>query len=733
VNRFRALGVLAALAGGCGAAVPQRAPIGRLVAPASPPPEPRLQPTLAYRAELQTLAGSPVRDVLSVVALAREDVWALARGNPKPGEQPDELSAHLLHFDGRAWTDHGAPSVPFAKEVFAEQHPAAVGTFRAFTLAQSPRGTLLVIGGRFDEAKRMCVLERVGGVLRERRELFAVLAGIKTVLGAEGDMTYAASPSGREVLCVGTPDADGRPKCVEVAPGKLPALLPWGQLRTLESVLSKAERGTNDSLTPIVFEGETLWKTAGWASRAADLWTIAAGMLRRWDGTRLADVDVPMTVDGVWGAGPTGDRWLTGSKGIVRFDGAAWWRVLGVEPGGLGVAGAQGAEPWVFGAQGLWRVAPDPAAAPDIVGVAGPVARDAEPCAALPIASTDASARLERVALDVEGSTPLRVAIGVVQGPRGLIWFHDGRRVVEYDGARARLVHQVPAPAPYVCWSTPGPDNEGGMTCTDRGPSPIDCRRCVAPTAPGDGAMIAAEGLLRFAGSRLSGEPLAWPGLQALAVTPSGALWAVVGHADDALPHAVVRDARGLRLVRGLPTAGYADVAARADDDVWIAGALGPLEDVATPPAQEGVLVHFDGRAFSIHRGPDALLSVAASAKDEAWAVGARGAVLRVKAQRAEVGREAEPPIANDSVVDTLCVARAGRRLGVTLRGVSVAAPDDVWIVGDRSTLLHGDDKALRRVDTSSAGREAAFMAIIAPGATPGWVVGPSGIWRIVR
>ena len=57
-------------------------------------------------------------------------------------------------------------------------------------------------------------------------------------------------------------------------------------------------------------------------------------------------------------------------------------------------------------------------------------------------------------------------------------------------------------------------------------------------------------------------------------------------------------------------------------------------------------------------------------------------------------------------------------------------------MVGDGSTLLRWDGKALRRVDTGAAGKEAALSAVIAPGAKAsmgGWVAGPGGLFRIVR
>jgi hypothetical protein len=129
--------------------------------------------------------------------------------------------------------------------------------------------------------------------------------------------------------------------------------------------------------------------------------------------------------------------------------------------------------------------------------------------------------------------------------------------------------------------------------------------------------------------------------------------------------------------------------------------------------------VRFDGRTFTRHRAPDgALLSVAAAGPGEAWAVGLGGGVLHAKA----------------GVVEAFHLEReGGGRLPVVLRSVAAAGPDDVWIAGDGPTLLHWDGKALRRVDTGTVGQSAALSAILAPGAKPGWVAGPGGLWRLVR
>jgi hypothetical protein len=172
--------------------------------------------------------------------------------------------------------------------------------------------------------------------------------------------------------------------------------------------------------------------------------------------------------------------------------------------------------------------------------------------------------------------------------------------------------------------------------------------------------------------------------------------------------------------VAGLPAAAYADVAPRADDDVWFAAGLSSsIDDARAWPGGEGMLVWFDGRTFIRHRAPDgALLAVAAPAPAEAWAVGLAGGVVH----------------ARGGTMDAFhLVAEDGTRLQVTLRAAAAAGVEDVWIAGDLSTLLHWDGKSLLRIDASGAGRDATFTAVIAPSAAPGWVVGSSGIWRLAR
>ncbi|MRG97535.1 hypothetical protein [Polyangium spumosum] len=641
-------------------------------------PKPPWKPTVAYRASREGPAeGKPFHHVQSVAA-APGDVWVLGTGKPGP-EDP-----HLFHHDGRAWSDLGEPSMSFPKEVFAEGAPASASRFLPLGLGRSPTGALLVLGVRAGRgAYRLSVIERVGAGFRERRELRDTLAQIR--LGERTSPTYAASAGGREVLCDADPDVR---TCVEFGRGLTPRIL------------------ADD-------EGEG-------ARGKADVWSVAGTTLTHGSGAAAEEHESPLRLHAVWASGRD-DVWLTGVEGgVARFDGQRFWRILGIDGATrLSVTGSGRGDVWVFGEAGLWHVTPEPRAEADLEGTPSPLPNAAASSLVLSIAGPDPSYRLEPVVLDIDGERPLRSAVGIAEGPGGVVWLHEGARIVEYDGARARVLYQAPKPEPFFCWYAPEPDCNLCAQCTERKPRALDCQRCVAPAAKGEGVALAMEGGLSFQNGRSMPGTSPLAGLLAVAAGPSGAIWAVSA-ADDDLPRAMIQGPRGVRLVMGLPRAAYADVAVRADDEVWLAGGLTTgAAGGRTVPEGEGTLVRFDGRTFTRHRAPDgALLSVAAAGPGEAWAVGLAGGVLHVKG----------------GVVEALHLTREdGARWPALLRGVAASGPNEVWIVGDGSTLLRWDGKGLRRVDASAAGREAALSAVIAPiSSRPGWVVGPGGIWKVV-
>ncbi len=411
--------------------------------------------------------------------------------------------------------------------------------------------------------------------------------------------------------------------------------------------------------------------------------------MTHWDGKTFTSAAAPVPrATRVWGTARD-DVWIEGD-GLAHFDGKAWRRVAGLPPAALSLGSAPGE--LLLG--GLWTVTRDPGPQPDLEGAPAPAPPAAAPSRPLAVGPVDPSVHLERVTIDVEGGPPLRSALGVVEGPGGVVWLHDGHRLVEIDGARARLLYTAPPSAPLAC------------------------QRCAAPSGAGQGSFLSA-GLHTVAAGREAGANLYLPALLSVARAPSGAIWAVSASDDDDSPRAIVSGPNGARLVAGLPLAAYADVAPRADDDVWLAGGLGASRDEARAwPQGEGTLVHFDRHAFTRRRAPDgALLSVTATSPAEAWAVGVAGGVLHA---------------ARGAVEAFHLVAGDGTRIEGTLRAVA-AGEGEVWIAGDRSTLLRWDGAALRRVDASVTGVEGALTAVVAPGAQPGWVVGPGGIWRVVR
>jgi hypothetical protein len=684
-------------------------------------PAPGVRPTLAYRA--RPTAGPPLAEVRSVVALAPDDVWAV--GSPVP-YSVEVRQQELYHSDGKTWRRVDAP------ELRLLPHPILSGRedFWVDSLSRGPDGRLLVIGTQLSWSNvypalagvSLRVLERAGSRFRERPDLAPALA--KTAQHIEsnpGAPTYARGPGGREVLCLvdlclarGLPPSfrPGKDAAAPVSAGAPP----W-------TFFEWSSNGMWWKSRPIAFAGEKLWRLDAsgisrdgevlralpeptsqewlmydlWARDEDDVWALVANaqdpaFLTHWDGRAFHDVASPLPDPRtVWSSGRH-DVWIWGD-GLAHFDGKAWQRIAGA-PAGRFVPGLAPGEVWIVRTGSLFRVALDPNAQPDVEGATALAPPAVAPSRPLAVGPVDPSVRLERVSIDVDGGPPLTTALGVVEGPGGVVWLHDGHRLVEVDGARARLLYQAPPLAPLAC------------------------QRCAAPSGPGRGLFV-ARSLRAVAAGRAADEILWLPAVLSLARAPSGATWAVSASDDDGSPRAVVHGASGLRLVAGLPAAAYADVAPRADDDVWFAGGLGASSDDARAwPEGEGTLVRFDGRAFTRHRAPDgALHAVAATGPAEAWAVGAAGGVLHARSGAVEAFH---------------LVAEDGARLPVMLRAAA-AGPEEVWIAGDRSTLLRWDGTSLRRIDAKVAGRDAALTAVIAPGAKPGWVVGPGGIWRVVR
>ncbi len=685
------------------------------------PPSP-LMASLDFRAEPWPRAPD--------VVFGPADAWAL-----ESRFENDERERRLHHFDGKTWSHVPAP------EITLMSSPLLSGAteFNATSLARGPQGQLLVIGLEQTWSKvapamsgvALHVLERSGKDLRERRDLKKPSnATGQPIESSVSGPTYALGPGGREVFCVAdTCIAKGLSPSFRVEGGAPPKALEGGWI-----AFEWPDGAGWWENKPIVFAGEALWRLdkggvyrdgkkvheppsdeqlydefgygesrspparALWASGPNDVW-IAQGIvnygsvLLHWDGAAFTRVKAPLQfIEHIGGAGPN-DLWFAGD-GVARYDGRAMRRVAGI-PAGAIVPGASG-DVWI----GNWRVTARAGKTEDIEGKEASVPPVAAPSAPLALSAIEPGIRLDPILLTIPGERPLTAALGAEEGPtKGFVWFHDRQRIVEYDGASARLIHRA----------TPQ--------------TPLDGQRCAAIKAPGEGAFLSTGPdrmvALRTVAQGTTTDVVWLPALLAIGASPSGDVWAVSASSDDMSPRAVVAGRAGLRAVKGLPLAAYAGVSVRADNDVWLAGGLLATDDGTRAwPAGEGALVHFDGGAFTRHRAPDgALLAVSAVGPNEAWAVGLDGGLVHVK----------------DTTVRAYHVEVGGARLRVALRAVAARGPNDVWIAGDHAMLLRWDGSSLKRAGTGALPADTVFTAVIPPGDKQGYVVGPAGMWAIRR
>lgn len=193
---------------------------------------------------------------------------------------------------------------------------------------------------------------------------------------------------------------------------------------------------------------------------------------------------------------------------------------------------------------------------------------------------------------------------------------------------------------------------------------------------------------------------------RALSASGAGPVWAMCGD--------LLCGRRGGRTTHylGTPEGFFADLYSPVDADVWLAGGVASeAGHVSEWPQGGGVLAHFDGAAFTrFDVGEGALLAVDGQGAD-VWAVGLGGAVTRVT---------------ND---DVRTFRLPGRPI---LRDVLVRSPDDVWIVGDQSTVIRWDGARFEQV---SAGLPSKLLsltkvtsvdgALVASGPTRAFVIEP--------
>lgn len=663
--------------------------------------------TAAHAAVEVRLARERVSEVQGIAAAAPDDVWIVA-GHRRYGD--DGALPRVLHWDGRAITEVSRPKPAWRPEVISPGGKPVVGVLGLHGVVRGEGGPVLLVATRdlwhgLDEGpvrtddRAPCLFERDGGGFRERRDLFAAFARLGGSLGSSAPVIAAAGPGGRLVACV-----DGG--CVRAGDGP-PRVEPLGEgVGAIDAVafagpslLVGVDRGRDEGHLVlrdgkpwlVEIDGEPLPQIQAIAGAGPDDVWIAFGADRdgglvHFDGRRFAKAEVPLGV-------PTGlaatssALWVAARGGVGLHEGGVVKRIVGIEGSVRIVAAAGKDDVWVGGDDGLWHVTASPAE-PDLVLAA---AREVEPViarAALVTPGADDGAwRIERVTLPVEGDAPLRWALGVVARADGTTWLWDDHRLVEVRDGAARRLHQVPIPAR------------------------LDALRAAAPSGAGEGFFL-ADGLVRLASGRAVREAFSPPALTAVALAPAGALWAVSAGDDEDLPRVFRRTASGAQIVRGLPEAAWADVAAPADDEIWLVGGLSSTSIGSRRwPAGEGVLVHLEGRSYTHLRAPEgALLALAAGGRGEAWAVGVGGALVHMRGAQLEALRILGAP---------------------TLRAVAVGARGEVLAAGDDGALFRWERGELRRLEPATGGFGGTLSGVVAPGERPGWVVGPAGVFRI--
>ncbi|MFO0590346.1 MAG: hypothetical protein U0441_22580 [Polyangiaceae bacterium] len=690
-----------------------------------------------------TFVARPTPDERApLIVLAPDDAWTIEEDTTRM--LPIQT---LHHFDGETWTEVRMEALEATKSVRLGSKD-----FVATNLARGPKGQLLVLGyergwsalGPDIGSYELRVFERAAGAFRLRSDIAPAFRKtyLTNVFTTPGEVSYAVGPGGREIVCLMERClAHGLPASFRPPGGKPPVSTPaagwsffeWADGGRMEN---RAMIWAGDSLFRIDFDGFTRdgkelldtktvysditdgkyppppdpWGSASegryddqptrglWASGPEDVWVSVgwagdSSAIFRWNGKETVNLPCPLKwVDQIWGFGPE-DVWFSG-EGVAHYDGHEIRRIPGI-PAGKMVAGGPG-EVWI----GTFRLLRASATLPDLEGTPAPAPPFSQPSAPVDVSAAGSSLHMEDAKVKIPGQEPLAWALGASEGPGGLVWLHDLSRLVEVDGAGARVLYRA---------------SSGEQ---------LDGAEGAAPRSSGEGVFVATgpDGFstLRTVTKGHVDDIISWPGLSAVVPLPNGEAWVASATDVKAIAGALSLTATGLRNVAGLSEAAYASVAARATDDVWLAGGLTTAhEEVRPRPAGEGILVHFDGRAFTRYRGPDgALLSVVAVGPAEAWAVGYDGGVVHVKG----------------GVATAYHLERDKKPLRVPLRAVAATGPSDVWIVGEGSTVLRWDGKAFLRMDVASVGAGAALSAVVPPrDKVPGWLAGPRGIWRFTR
>jgi hypothetical protein len=649
--------------------------------------------------------------VVSLVPTGAAQVSALVthRKHRSDYDWNEDDNYEVAQIDGAKITRLPVPHVASKKEVFAKgTHAEKANLFidalalgpngNAWVLARRLNGDLCLTGdgvlGRFGGAGQ--ILEVSGGQVRERNDLF------QQFFDHFLSTPVAGAPEGTATLfCYGLE----APSCAAYDGATFRTLEPGAPITSVRRVgdafwlvtengaLLRTDAKKPEKPTPVLQpEGASFTAVAGASEKDAWADFKAPYLLLRFDGKAWTEVPAPAVGRSLSARAPD-DAW----SGRARWDGAKWSIVHGA-PAATAVLARSKDDVWLGDAAALWH---GTAPGPQVVRVPAPSSSDDAALPASPpleMGPPEARYSVERASLEVAGDAPLTGARAIAASPDGVLWLGDRDRVVEIDaGASRATVVRVQGRDAASRWLQPQAKGRGLLLERDEARSPD--RR---------------HELRTFDAGRATPEDVQLQGHEAVAVhaDPRGATW-IVGRtaAEEFAPHALVRDAKdtAFRVVLGLPSAAWTDVAATPDGGAWLAGGL------SDGPSGEGILFHAKGHlgeGSSVrYRAPATLLAVAAAGSDEAFAVGAGGALIHVLA--------------------TGTVARFTLPSGEWLRAVLALAPDDVWIGGDGGTLLHFDGRAAHPVDHPLGAHASITGLALSRGVV--WAASPSGVLRIAK
>lgn len=442
-------------------------------------------------------------------------------------------------------------------------------------------------------------------------------------------------------------------------------------------------------------------------SLGASLWIAGAGFLVRCDGERqeqsCREVQNPLTqIHQFFTESPT-SLWAAGDGGIAHYDGAAFRRIPTAFGNARYIVGTADGELLVSTTQGVFRGRRGTGARPDDVGDFGVVVAESgqtpTPGAAKPtVLAVGETHRFSVTAFPLPRLRGQRYRPNSLAIAGGAMWLSDGRTDTTFDPqAQALVVRRHTKRA-------------------------VACTHCIAEVK--GRAVTIAGGVFADRGA-----PAMLHNLRSLRAA-ANTLWAVADRETaparpertvvaPSVPEAqlIRREGAQVMLHVGLPAATYWDLAVASDEGLWLVGSLSPdprpYRRTEYPrESGEGCLVHYGEGKVTQYRVPGgALLAVDTDGDGGAWAVGVAGQIAWVK--------------------DTLRLYTVPRN--PWLRAVLAVTSTELWVAGDRSTLLHFDGRGWERVYAPALVPDQSLTGLAVDAQKRLWVLGENVLYRVER